>query len=259
VSAERAVSGPPEPASLRVDAQGIRHVGLADDQPAPLRDLLGAPGLWRSAGGERVFELAPALREMPADEDPGWWDETARVGDPDADLLAWAEATAGGAFGGPVAPPAADDLAAWLPAPGRYVRAGAQVRPVEVVAGPERVALLVRVLVALPPGLPAAREAWLETLCRDAQQRWRLVRFGVDDGQACVRAEVDLTGAPPGRAHVLYPLALAALIESASWVLPALAHVTDLSAASRLLERAPSHDDSDPQPSDPDETRGEAR
>jgi hypothetical protein len=119
------------------------------------------------------------------------------------------------------------------------VRAGAHVAQVEVVAEPTRLALVIPALVRIPAGLSPARTAWLGELCHDAQESWRMVRFGVDFAAACVRAEVDLTGAPADRLQPLFELALAALTWSAAWALPALALVTDPGVESQALDRQP--------------------
>ena len=66
-----------------------------------------------------------------------------------------------------------------------------------------------------------------------------MVRFGIDEAAASVRAEVDLTGAPADRARPLAELALAALSCSAEWALPALSLVTNPTLASRILDEEP--------------------
>lgn len=226
-------------------------------QPTPdagaTRGRLGAPGLWRDVGDGPVFEIPPAAREAVVDLD---LDEP--LEDPDRDLLSWAADTVGGAFRGDVVWPDPAELDLYVPRAQRAVRAGAHVSGVEIVAGPSRVALVVPSLVEIPRDLSESRLAWLEAVCADARRRWRLVRFGVEtatgDRPGRVCAEVDLTGAPPERAHVLFPLALAALTESASRVLPALALVTDPECTSRILDGAHRH--TSPQPTNEE---GESR
>jgi hypothetical protein len=213
----------------------------------PLRDFLGLPGLWRGLrvkGGsgagnservQRVFELAPAIRQVA---DP--WGDPEHEADPDAGLLDWAAATARGRFSGEVRPPCTEDIEEWAPPRSRRIRAGSHVSQVEVIADASRVALVVPALVPVPSGLSQTREAWLAELCHDAQERWRLVRFGIDDSRQSVRAEVDLTGAPSELYRVLFELCLTALTASAAWALPGLSLVVDSSIRSRMLDRMPS-------------------
>jgi hypothetical protein len=202
----------------------------------PLRAALGAPGLWRGLrdgrGWNFVFDIPPLVA---AEGEGGSVEEQ-----PFAVLLDWAAATAGGTLAGGATPPPREELESWAPPARRSVRAGAHIAQVDVVAEPTRLALVIPALVRIPAGVSPARVAWLGELCHDAQDRWRMVRFGIDDEAACVRAEVDLTGAPADRLQPLFELALAALTWSAERVLPALALVTDPGVESQALDRHPS-------------------
>lgn len=206
----------------------------------PLRDLLGTPGLWRALperpqGGEprwtRVFDLPPL--------GPSGVEEEDHSEHPCAALLDWAEATADGSTPRGWTPPQRAEAESWIEPARRSVRAGAYVAQVDLVVDPPRFGLVISALVRIPAELPAARAAWLEELCRDAQERWRMVRFGVDEAAASVRAEVDLTGAPLDRVRSLVDLALAALACSAEWALPSFSLVTDPGVASRVLDHNP--------------------
>jgi hypothetical protein len=199
----------------------------------PLREFLGAPGLWRGLREEsrvaRVFDLPPLVRLD---------DEFSDVGCAVAALVSWAEATVGGAR------PEANGLCpeeveGWIAPARRRVRAGSQAAQVEVATGPGHLALAIPVLVRIPPQLPAERSAWLAELIHDAQARWRMVRFGIDEAAACVRAEVDLSGAPADLARPLVELGLAALTCCATWLLPSLALAADPSVCSRALSLPP--------------------
>jgi hypothetical protein len=200
----------------------------------PLRDLAGAPGLWRGvatdAGARLVFDLPPLLPEAGAGQDD--------APHPYAALVDWAEATRDGT---PPAcdPPSHEDLATWLPSELRNIRAGAHLAQIEVVAKPEKLALVIAPLVRIPADLSCARRAWLGELCHDAQRRWRMVRFCLDEAGHAVRAEVDLSAAPTDRIRSLFELAGTALASSATWALPGLALVSDPNIASCLLDRPP--------------------
>lgn len=210
----------------------------------PLRDGFGLPGLWRSVPlgpgcFQRVFELPrfSARGGFYPEPYPEPYPDPDR--DLDAELLDWAAATADGTLRGEPELPTAEEIQAWVPPERRRIRAGSRVAQVEVVCSPDRIALQVPVLVRIPQDLSKSREAWLASLCHDVQRGFRLVRFGIDDEGSCVRAEVDLTGAPSDSAPGLFELALASLQASASWVLPGLAFVADPRAESQLLDRMP--------------------
>jgi hypothetical protein len=206
----------------------------------PLRDLLGAPGLWRGLrersvrGKPRwacVFDLPPLASAEDEDE--------ARLEHPCAALLDWAETTAEGSVPQGWTPPQRAEVEDWIEPARRSVRAGAHVAQVDLIVDPTRFGLVISALARIPAELPPARVAWLDELCHDTQERWRMVRFGIDEAAASVRAEVDLTGAPLDRARPLVELALAALTCSAAWALPSFSLVTDPGVASQTLDRKP--------------------
>jgi hypothetical protein len=213
-------------------------LALAERKPFagdPLRDVLGSPGLWRGLrngrGWTRVFDVPPVAG---AEGEGGTEGEH-----PFAALLDWAAATAGGTLPHGAEPPPREEVESWVAPARRSVRAGSHAAQVEVVADPPRLALVIPALARIPADLPPARAAWLGELCHDAQARWHMVRFGVVDDAACVRAEVDLSGAPADRLRPLFELALGALTWSAAWMLPALALVTDPGVESQALDRQP--------------------
>jgi hypothetical protein len=225
----------------------LRHEGgwlaLALREPLPgdpLRDLLGTPGLWRgvrepSPENEprwvRVFDLPPLLPPEAEDETDAQH--------PCVALLDWAEATADGSTPRDWTPPQREEVEDWIEPTRRSVRAGAHIAQIDLVVDPSRFGLVISALARIPAELPPTRTAWLDELCHDAQERWRMVRFGIDEATASIRAEVDLTGAPPGLARPLVELALAALTCSAAWALPSFSVVTDLGVKSQALDRKP--------------------
>ena len=201
---------------------------------------MGTPGLWRGlrrgAFADRtewahVFDLPPLLSpEAQQLEDSEH---------PCAALVEWAEATVVGSSPTGWTPPPRADVEDWIEPARRSVRAGAQVAELSLVVDPLRFALEISPLVRLPADLPQARTAWLEELCHHAQECWRMVRFGVDEAAASVRAEVDLTGAPSERARPLVELGLAALTCSAAWALPSFSLVANPAVQSQLLDHKP--------------------
>jgi hypothetical protein len=142
------------------------------------------------------------------------------------------------------APPQRAEVEDWTPPARRTLRAGADVAQIDLVVEPARFALVISALVRIPAEISPARAAWLEEICCDAQERWRMVRFGIDEAAASVRAEVDLTGAPTDRARPLVELGLAALTCSAAWALPSFSMVTNPAVRSQLLDHKPRWDSS---------------
>jgi len=177
------------------------------------------------------WELPPVLTVLPEDE--------GRPEHPCAALLDWAEATADGSTPRGWTPPQQAEVEKWIEPARRSVRAGGHVAQVDLVVDPPRFGLAISALVRIPSELPPARAAWLDELCHDTQQRWRMVRFSVDEAAASVRAEVDLTGAPLDRARPMVELALAVLTCSAEWALPSFSLVTDPSVSSQMLDHKP--------------------
>lgn len=215
----------------------------------PLDDLLGAPGLWRAVPGappggkpgrgaySYIFEIppgvAPFVGEVGSDEDH-----------PLSGVLSWARATSGGCRPDGDGAPSRAEVESWIEPTRRHVRAGSQLAAIDLLADGTRLGLAVPSLVRLPAELSPARVSWVRELLLDAQARWHQVRFGIDG--ASVRAEVDLSGAPPEHVRPLFEIALAALTTAATWALPALAVLVDPRVGSRLLDQPPSRDTSRP-------------
>lgn len=201
---------------------------------------LGAPGLWRRFP-ERRPGTAPRLAvefDLPPLASPEACDGE-DADHPCAALVRWAEATLGGSAPAGWEPPLRADVEEWVEPARRSVRAGAQVAQIDLVVEPVRFALVIPELVRIPGGLPPARAAWISEVCCDIQKRWRMVRAGIDEAAGGVRAEVDLTGAPPDRARPLAELAAEALGCSAAWALPAISLVTDPACSSEALDEEP--------------------
>jgi hypothetical protein len=206
----------------------------------PWGDLLGAPGLWRGLR-ERSLRAAPKWNlvfDLPPLLSPETPEEVAAE-HPCRALVCWAEATLDGSAPRGWTPPERAEVEDWAPPVRRGVRAGAEVAQIDLVVEPKRFALVIPALARVPAELPPARLGWLEEICCDAQERWRMVRFGIDRTTSSVRAEVDLTGAPSDRARPLAELALAALRCSAEWALPALSLATDSALTTQLLDDEP--------------------
>lgn len=165
-----------------------------------LRGRLGRAGLWKpdSTGRGAKFEIPPCIQERAASEPAGF----ARIG-------AWARGTAGGTVDRDWEPPARSEVERWLPDGALTLQVGPVARQGELICDERRLALGFCIVSNIPPRLPAGRRAWLRELLADGQERWRLVRIGLDNGDA--RAEVDLTGAPAEALEELIPIGVDAL------------------------------------------------
>lgn len=203
----------------------LGHPTFGAEGDAAVRQM-GAPGLWRQ------FAAGRAEFDFPARELLG-----GRIDF--EDLLDWALLTADGRVPrGFSAPPESEVLAAIAPEK-LLARAGRTVVRGEVLCSEDRVAIAFPRVLRIPEQLPAARRAWISLLCDDAQRRWRLVRIGPASGGAALRAEVDLTGAPPEALDALARLAAASLRTVLEWVLPALQLAADPSLRSEILDTKP--------------------
>ncbi len=154
-----------------------------------LRGQLGRPGLWKLCADERgalrgVFELPPSLLALAESH-------AARF----QDLAGWALATAGGKLDRSWSPPTRAEVEGWLPDGALTLQVGAIARQAALILDDDRLMFRFPVVHEIPRSLSAARRAWLRELLVDAQNRWRLVRIGMN-GSSEVQAQVDLTGAP---------------------------------------------------------------
>lgn len=200
----------------------------------PLRGMHGHPGLWRITSGpgsghsRRVFEMAPTFARVGragASEEEGAFRE----------LVEWALATSGGTVPRGWTVPQESSIDAWIPPADLTLRAGAHLVKGSVIADADRFAIRFP-LPTVPGGtLSPTRSAWLETLLREAQESWRLVRIEVD-AEGGAAAAIDLTGAPHVALERLSRTAVDTLRWVAEWLVPTAAFVADPSRGSRALE-----------------------
>ncbi len=190
----------------------------ADNPEAPITsEPMTAPGLWKEDGegsaGRRRFETPSALLQTDDTECDGGEGRLSL-----ASWLKWARETAGGAAPRGWTPPTADQLAEWVPAAALNVQRGAFVRQGQTVLEPGRLAFEFPVLLSLPDALPAPRAAWLDALVREANRRWRLIRFGIVPRvrSRSLVARIDFTGAPHSPA--LFSTGLEALKYGTAWL-----------------------------------------
>lgn len=215
----------------------------------PILELIGTAGLWRgmreqvSDEPRRVFDLPPVLGVSQFDDEPEPY--TTGVDQPGSrplalrELIEWADLTAKGSPPAGWTTPSLDEIEQWMTLAQLHARAGAHVAEGGLVCEAGRLAFVMPSLARISTGLSPARIAWLNELCHCAQENWRMVRFGFDAASSCVAAEVDLTGAPASCLPSLMEIAQSALLNAATWALPALALAADPSIESLMLDRNP--------------------
>lgn len=202
---------------------------------SPLHAHLGEPGLWRWLA-ERDLQRSHSVFEVPLAALRGGNAMRADDGGQNvfADVVAWARATRPGSVApgrvafGDWSPPPLETVRGWLPDDALTVRASGLARQGRLVHSRQRLAVEFPV-APCPDGLDAGRRAWLGRVLTDAQSRWRLARVGLVDGG--IRAEIDLTGAPPPVLEALLPIAVDALRWVVAWVLEPVQFLVDVTHA----------------------------
>ena len=221
----------------------VATAGAGKEEDA-LFGRLGKPGLWKlvTDGAELRREFHLPLSVLSVQEVLGEGDEEAP--DPLEGCLGWASATALEDIPAGWECPSRDEVESWIPEGGLTLRTGGLVRQGSLVCGSDRLALRIPIVTEVPAALSEARRAWLRALLLDAQDRWRMVRIGIE-GQAdrpAVVAEVDLSGAPPVVIEALFRISLDALRWVTSWLVRSAGLVADARVACRICETGPERD-----------------
>jgi len=192
--------------------------------PDPLNALLGAPGLWKIVTDEvhRPWKIFEFPQVVVAENNPAWQPSNEAVKSSLPTALQWAGDTlVGERINGWRCPPKQEIMA--LLDPGSLTaHCGLHARQGELVCSSKRLALWFPLIFHVSDNLPDTHYFWLRNLLIDAQNRWKLVRIGLrnESSAATVRAEVDLTGAPPSMLDGLLTVAVAALHAVVAWVVP---------------------------------------
>jgi hypothetical protein len=214
------------------DGWSVLHTAAVQAAADSLSSQLGKPGLWKcirtadGSGGRRVFELPSAVWQTNPDPE-----EEAQ-----SDFQAWALQTAAGRLPEGWQPPPRTEVEMWIPPAGLTVQAGPLVRQGELIHRPDRLALRWPILSAVPANLSPGRRDWLQQLLLDGQDRWRMVRLGLEGEEAspAAVAEVDFSGCPPVVLQQVFGAGLGAL----RWVVEWLVRSADLLADPGALCRA---------------------
>jgi hypothetical protein len=213
-----------------LETSALRH-GRGQSPVSPDRS-----GLWKRVGSGRnrrfLFELPAAAARTDVEDQALDKNEDLSPGS----FLDWALACAAGAIPRDWRAPAGELVASWMPPGALTVRIGPLVRMGELVLTTDRWALSFPILPGVPADLPAARRRCLETLARDAQERWHMVRVGLvrtADGEALVGG-LDLTGAP--HSEFLFLAGLDGLRHVVSWLVETADFLADVAVTLRSLE-----------------------
>lgn len=212
---------------------------LGRQRTDPLRGQLGRPGLWkRVSDGAAVtccFEMPPSILADLREND--WGEEADR---PFEAALDWAASTAGGKAPKGWTPPSAEEMGMakteFIVQHGRFVRRG------HVVRGQGLLALRIPIVARLPE-LDACRTGWLREVLIDGQDRFRMVRIGLDSPDAAVLAEIDLSGAPHSATGSLIRISLDALRGVLIWLVASVDLLADPTVTARALQVCAVRDD----------------
>jgi hypothetical protein len=226
--------------TFRLDDQWLRVDRLLSRKAAREALSLDDLALWKGGldgqDDRRVFESPAALIE--ADE--------AESDDSEPQLtfrswLGWALSTGRGQIPPGWAPPSPAQLGEWAPSEALNLRQGVFVRQGEWLVSPSRLALQFPIVFEVPADLPPSRAAWLQVLLAEANERWRLVRFGLQRAGArtSLVARVDFTGAPHSRR--LFSTSLEALKYGTAWLIESAELLADTSLALQALAAPPPH------------------
>ena len=205
------------------------------------RAELDQPGLWKtnddSSGRLQLFEFPTAvLFAEQADEG----NEAEQIPVIES-CLSWALETAEAKVPDGWEAPSKASVESWIPQGKLTVQSGALVRQGELIVATNQLAIRFPLVQALARDLPEARRRWLEEFLRDAQNCWRMVRFGITRHaeDASVVAELNLTGAPP---RIIEQLLLTGL-DGLRWAVLALVEtaefLADATIRSQTLEIPP--------------------
>jgi hypothetical protein len=212
----------------------------ADSPEVSLRNCLGRLGLWRVVRQRdqltSTFELpADLVADVPDDESAGV-DSTSRL----AQAETWAAATLAGHFR-ESEPLSEEQVRSWIPPRGLTVERGSIALQGRVIRNADRLAISFPLLAGPLPELSPRRTAWLHAVLADAQDRWRMVRLGIDGGgsESGIEAEIDLTGAPSSMVEPLFRRSLTALQFVVRWLAPSVALIADRDAGVALDELDP--------------------
>ncbi len=210
---------------------------------------LGQPALWKTvvSGDQRVrreFHVPLALVEGGDAWADAADDDLAEGRNPLEACLDWAACTAGGEVPPGWTSPPREQVEEWLPAGKLAIQSGPLLRQGALEYASNRLGLAMPIAPAAPAApavsaeLSPARRELLRRVLVDAQNRWRMVRVGMESGQdrPVVRAEVDFRGAPHFLLEGLFRVGLDALRWVVSWSLWSVALLSDAGVTCRAWE-----------------------
>jgi len=218
---------------LTVEAKAENTAGLFDGQ-------LGKPGLWKTVierkSGRVRREFHLPLSVMAGGE--LWAGDGEEEADPLHACLSWAAATARGELPDGWTSPPRQQVEAWIPHRGLLIQTGPLLQQGSLVHAASRLALEFRIVNEVQEGVSPRRREWIEKVLAEAENRWRMVRVGLDGAKdrPAIQAEVDFSGAPHGVLEGLFKAGLDAVRCVVSWSLWPLAFLCDTRVSCRAWE-----------------------
>jgi len=218
-----------------------------NDNMDPLQGQTGSPGLWKfnissdlnnSEVKEQVFEIPISLLSISGQEEQVFDGSGGDKKNLFEDVLKWAETTFRGNFPETWMAPPIKEIEEYLPSSELTVRNGEILRQGTLVCNENCLALIYPILPGIPENLPLIRKKWLDKLCIEAQNRWRLVRIGFSEkeGMDSVLAEIDLTGVPYELMEMFIKISNSALRWVLMWLVRSAVFLADTSNECEALK-----------------------
>ena len=224
------------------DQRWVTVGAKAEPEADVLEGQRGRPGLWKTVTRQRPKRARREFHlplSMILDGD-AWADDGEEATDPLRACLDWAAATAGGDVPPGWNSPPREEVESWIPRRGLVIQSGPLLRQGSLIHAPNRLGLSFPIADELSEAISPARRQWLRRVLADAENRWRMVRIGMDagEGEPAVCAEVDLTGAPHFVLEGLLRVGLDALKWVVLWSLWSVVFLCDAGVTCRAWEAA---------------------
>ncbi len=210
---------------------------MPGDSSDPLLGWISRPGLWKSAGSAKHFEMPINALSSAGDSDEmqehlqaiiNWVTSTAGA---DTSTCRPAIMNSGHGVG------AAEN---WLPTSNDLVlRHECHVCRGAVIREGSRLALRMPILRRFRSPLIESRSAWLRELLVDAQYRCPMVRIGLDSPDAAVDAVADISGCPGECLESIIRAGRDALCWTVEWLVSSVDLLADPEVISDVLQFPP--------------------
>lgn len=210
------------------------------DAAGLLRGRLGKPGLWKTVVEPKRNRIRSEFHLPLAVLAGGdfWVGNGEEPANPLSTCLTWAAATAKGELPADWKSPPRELVESWIPSGGLLIQSGPFLEQGSLLCAPDRLGLRFRIGKGIPESASDARRAWIEEVLAAAENRWRMVRVGLDGAKntPSITAEIDFSGAPHVVLEGLFKAGLDAIQCVVSWSLWPLAFLCDTRVACRAWE-----------------------